>query len=295
MNILSYPEAIRGLIAVILSIASFFSVIFGLPAIPHKEPSVDLTNRTLVWSDEFDGPEINWNVHGADWSEDLDGAGTIVRRGSYYNKKLCSIQDGRLHIATRYYKNGLDGNGLAGWYTCGIDTAGIFEKKYGYFECRCILPKGTGLWSAFWIWDGAMSNVDGSGVDGAEIDVFESPFYSAEKGSNSVSSAIHYDGYGADHKSTTVHRTLVTANNPYVDFNTYAVEWNADVYIFYINGVEVGRSNFGGASQIAERLILSVEVDGANGVPADGWSGKSIDENREEPSDFIVDYVRVYE
>ena len=280
----------QALISVLLTIVSFFSTLVGLPAIPHKG-SIDMEGYNLVWSDEFDGDKIDtskWSMHR------FEDADTVIRHGSYWNMDMCVLKGGALHIGTKYFENGLKGNGKPGWYTCAIDTTDTFESSYGYYECRCILPKGNGLWSAFWIWDGAMGNVDGSGKDGAEIDIFESPFYSNIAERNSVSSAIHYDGYGEAHRSTTVHQTFITDNNPYEEFNTYGLEWTEDEYIFYINGVEVGRSDFGGVSQIKEHMILSVEVGGENAVPADSWAGPSIDTNKEPPTDFIIDYVRYY-
>ena len=53
-----------------------------------------------------------------------------------------------------------------------------------------------------------------------------------------------------------------TDNNPYEEFNTYALEWSDDEYIIYVNGIEAGRSDFGGISQDEEWLLLSVEVGG---------------------------------
>jgi hypothetical protein len=85
-------------------------------------------------------------------------------------------------------------------------------------------------------------------------------------------------------------------NDPYKEYNTYGLMWNEDEYIFYINGIETGRSDFGGVSKVPEYLRLSVEVDGAEGSPTLGWSGR-IDWNKADtlPVDFIVDYVKVYQ
>ena len=84
-------------------------------------------------------------------------------------------------------------------------------------------------------------------------------------------------------------KDFLTLNNPYEEFNTYGLEWNENEYIFYINGVETFRTDFGGVSQNEEYLILSVEMKGENGVPS----------NREnvsgEETKFIVDYVKVYQ
>ena len=54
----------------------------------------------------------------------------------------------------------------------------LFEQKYGYFEIRCVLPKGVGMWASFWMMPhGINDSIGNGGVDGAEIYVFESPNY----------------------------------------------------------------------------------------------------------------------
>lgn len=256
----------------------------GFPRIPHEE------DFSLAWSDEFDGTSLDrekWHGHG--FSE----GSTHIRRGSYWDIDMARVEDGCLHIATEYYPEGLNGNGKPGWYTCGIDTSGLFEQKYGYFEIRCILPEGEGLWSAFWMLCPGMGNTGDGGTDGAEIDIYESPFY-GERIPNRVTSNIHIDGYGEDHKSTNVCEPYILFNNPYESFNTYGLEWNENEYIFYVNGIETGRSDFGGASRAPEYLILSVEVGGEDAQPQDSWAGSGLtDESK--PTDFIVDYVRVYQ
>ncbi|MBR0112907.1 MAG: glycoside hydrolase family 16 protein [Clostridia bacterium] len=279
MDFIAFIKAVAALIM------SFFMAILpgGFPRVPDEE------NLVLSWSDEFDGDALDLTK----WEGHYCGSGEAkVRRGSYWHTDTAVIEDGCLHIKTLCYPDGYNGNGKPGWYTCGIDTRTLFEQKYGYFEVRCILPKGEGLWSAFWMLADGMSNVDGSGKDGAEIDIFESPFF-GRKPERKVSSNIHIDGYGEGLKSTNVCEPLILVNNPYEDFNTYGLKWTEDEYIFYINGIETGRSSFGGASQVPEYLILSVEVGGTDAVPGDSWAGKGLTADS-TPTDFIVDYVRAY-
>ncbi len=255
----------------------------GFPRVPNGQ------NLELVWSDEFDGDSLDltkWEGHYCGPDE------ATVRRGSYWHTDMAQVSNGELHIKTVYYPQGYNGNGKPGWYTCGIDTHGLFEQKQGYFEVRCILPKGTGLWSAFWLLSDSMANVDGSGKDGAEIDIFESPYY-GQKSGRRVSSNIHIDGYGEGLKSANVCRPYILFNNPYEEYNTYGLEWNDDEYIFYINGIETGRSDFGGASQVPEYLILSVEIGGENAVPGTSWAGEALEPDS-LTTDFTVDYVRAY-
>jgi beta-glucanase (GH16 family) len=146
------------------------------------------------------------------------------------------------------------------------------------------------MWSAFWMMNDDVTNVDGSGKDGTEVDVFESFYYKDNWwGNDAISTGIHYDGYDeATHHGEAVGKFFIE-NNPYEEYNTYGVEWNENEYIFYINGVETFRTDFGGVSQNEEYLILSVEMRGENGIPS---------ERENAPADsakFVVDYVKVYQ
>ena len=276
---------------IFLTVISLFLNLFGLPGYPGAK-TVDMDKFTLVWSDEFDGDSVDYNKWNGGW---WGNGVTFVRKGGWWNSKLTSVEDGCLHIATRYYENGIDNDGKSGWYSSQLTTRYSYEQKYGYFEVRCILPKGTGLWSAFWMMCDGVSDVGDKGVDGSELDIFESAYYGDKRNRDTVSSAIHYDGYGEEHRSTTVHHTHVYASNPYEEFNTYGMEWNEKGYTFYINGHKCGSSDFGGVSRVPEYMLLSVEVGGEEGIPGESWAGASIETNTEAPTDFIVDYVRAYQ
>ena len=279
---MEFKPLIKGIWSLVLSLIMMFTA-GSFPRVPHEK------DFALVWSDEFNGDSLDttkWEGHNC-------GRDAVVRRGSYWSTDMAVVQDGKLHIQTKYLPDGLSGNGKPGWYTCGIDTNGLYGQTFGYFEVRCILPKGCGMWSAFWMLSNGMGQVGNGGEDGAEIDIFESPFF-GDKFSRRVSSNIHIDGYGADLKSSHVCEPYLLLNDPYEKFNTYGLEWNENEYIFYVNGIETGRSSFGGTAKVPEYLILSVEVGGADAVPGESWAGADITTG-EEPTDFVIDYVRAYQ
>lgn len=278
-------EFLKPIISVLTSLIMSLCVLIGIPCYPMGE-EVDMDKFELTFSDEFEG-ELDRSV----WSGHYQyGNKTESRKGSYWNQYLAETKDGNLVIPVVYLEEGMGGEG-AGWYTAGVDTDSDspngFSQKFGYFECRCILPEGADVWSAFWLMNDGVYEVDGSGQDGTEIDIFESDGY--EKFFNrNVSSNLHFDGYGDEHQKLGAKRFLIK-NNPYEEYNTYGLEWNEDEYIFYINGVETFRTSYGGVSQNPEYLILSVEMRGENGIPS---------ERENVPADgaeFIVDYVRVYQ
>lgn len=268
------------------ALVSMFLLVFNSAPIDRNAPSIDLNDYRLVFADEFDGESLDsavWGPHNAFGK----------RKGGYWSASQAKVADGKLVIKTEYKEDGEFGSG---WYTCGLSTKGRFEQKYGYFECRAILPKGQGLWSAFWMTNSNVNSTDGTAKNGAEIDIFESPYYHlGGERAWKVTHNLHYNGYGVETKYKNVGITELD-NNPYENYNTYGMLWTPEEYIFFVNGYEVGRSSYGGVSEVEEFLILSCEVDGAAATPTFGWSG-NIEKNDKQSfsSDFIVDYVRVYQ
>lgn len=274
----------------------------GLPSKPVGS-KVDMSKFTQTWSDEFEGDEIDSGKWGSEWW-------VTMRKGGYWHEDMASVKNGNLVISTQYFDNPLENRYYekwkdsinfdeykAGYYSTILTTRGKFEQCYGYFETRCILPASNGLWSAFWLMNEGVYNVDGKGDDGTEIDVFESMYYCDHwRGLDAVAANLHYDGYeDGKHQHQNV-GTFFIENNPYEEYNTYGLEWNKDEYIFYINGNEVGRSNAGGVSDNPEYLLLSVEVAGENGVAKAGNKGditKTL--KKGESADFVIDYVRCYQ
>lgn len=284
-------EYISRIGAFIVSIFILVGSIIGLPTAPRGD-ELDLSGYELVFEDGFDGNEINED----NWSAHMGTDTTKQRHGGYWNSSLAEVENGALHIYTKYLENGVNDGDPAGWYSAAFDTRGKFEQECGYFEVRAICPEGAGQWAAYWLLGDGMSNIDDSGEDGAEIDILESAFYHKSLWKNRISHCIHYDGYDSDHKSTIARQYLVEGD-PYNEFNTYGLEWTEDEYIFYINGVESYRTSYGGTPKVAQYMLLSVEVGGVGGEPGLSWAGPSFDENQDKDfvSDFIVDYVKVYE
>ena len=250
-----------------MAAVTFICVVLNIPCYAGGK-ELDLDRFSLVWSDEFDGDCVDETL----WSGHYVWGGTEIRRGGYWNKQMACVSDGHLTIRTAYMPDGLDG-GPAGYYSYGMDTRNAFEQKYGYFETRCILPKGHDLWGAFWLL-----------CDGVFDD---ESLYTDAKNPNMVSSNIHIDGYGDAHRALGSKKFLLHGN-PYEEFNTYGMEWNEKEYTFYINGRKSFSTSWGGVSAVPEWLILSVETGGKDGVPSCGIL------DGVESSEFIVDYVRAY-
>lgn len=293
-----FSKFMKSVIIALISLAAVFNVNIGLPLKPGGQ-ELDLSQFTLVWEDTFDGDEIDtdkWDnnqfVHALHWGPQ--------RRGGYWHKDMAFVSDGSLKIRTQYFDEGKDPDKgyNAGYYSAHITTKERFEQCFGYFEVRCKLPPAQGLWAAFWMMNNGVFTVDGSGEDGTELDIFESFFYKDAwwGAEDAVSINLHFDGYDEAHQGKRL--GVYYVNSPYDTYNTYGVEWNENEYIFYINGIECVRSDFGGVSKNPQYMILSVEVGGADGIAqgtrtGSGVIAKTPPENW--PADFEVDYVRAYQ
>lgn len=295
-------KIIRVLVSVLMAISPSLPHLFSLPAIPSGQ-NLELDSRfELVWSDEFEGDTLDKEKWSTNWWE-------IERKGGYWHDDMVAVKDGNLVITTAYFEQAPEipdaykgyfstrphKDYKSGWYTGCVTGQGKQDFLYGYYECRAILPKSTGMWSAFWMMNKNVEDVDGSGKDGTEVDIFESMYYKDVSwgAGDAVVSGIHYDGYGEEHKGDSIGKWF--ANNPYEEYNTYGLEWTPEEYIFYINGVETGRLSTGGVSQNPEYLILSCEVAGENGVAnADSKGTGKMSMQPGDTAEFIVDYVRVY-
>lgn len=263
------------------------AAVFDTPVKPYGE-MIDMNKFELVWQDEFDHgfDETMWQGHYVYGAND-----TQLRDTAWWNRGQVSFSDDGCLLLSAAYKE--DGPKGAGYYSYGMETNPNknydgnhigYEQLYGYFEIRCILPKGDGLNPAFWMLTDGMWNDDtDGGVSGCEIDIFETLYTYNEHSiyHDSVYHTIHVDSYEENHKSE--NQGSFYADDPYEQFNTYGVEWNPDGYIFYINGQETARTDFAGVCEVPLYFIISLGVD------------EHVTENEYLPSAFKVDYVRAYQ
>ncbi|MBR3588949.1 MAG: glycoside hydrolase family 16 protein [Clostridia bacterium] len=269
--------SIKGFFAGIMAIFELFGMLlFGHPITPSGQ-ELNLDEYKLVLYDEFEGDSLNTNL----WFHRGEGS---QGQGKYSSEQV-SFKDGNMIITGEYRENGKFGEG---WY--GAEVGTVNKYKHGYFEIRCICNKDPYFWSAFWIqadhpYDAEYSK---GGVGGAEIDIFESMSHNSTY-SNSVTSTVHCAGVdGIQEGIQSANLGTFKANNIYEEYNTYGLEWTEDEYIFYINGVETVRTDFGnGVSQVAEMPIISLVVPSSDKF--------DLMDKETYNTQFKIDYVKIYQ
>ena len=100
----------------------------------------------LVWSDEFDGV-MGSAPDSSKWVYDLGATGWGNQElQNYTNRRENSFLDGKGNLMIRAIKE------PDGTYTSArLKTKGLFTVRYGRIEGRMKIPKGQGIWPAFWM------------------------------------------------------------------------------------------------------------------------------------------------
>lgn len=240
---------------------------------------------TLIWSDEFDGSavdETKWsfqNGDGCDLGPNLCGWGNNELQ--WYQPANAVVSDGVLKlIAKRENVNNR-------FYTSArLRSKDKGDWTYGRFEARMKLPKGKGLWPAFW-----MLSTDekyGGWPKSGEIDIAE--LIGSEPAA--VHGTIHYGLEWPNNQSKGV--TFNLKQEIFNDnFHTFAVEWENGRIRWYVDDFLYSTKT---KSDIAPyqwpfdqdfHLLLNLAVGG-------NWPG-SPDGSTVFPQALEVDYVRVYD
>jgi len=226
--------------------------------------AMDLLNDyKLVWSDEFNGVELDRSK----WSYRYLGP-----RRDAVNVKEAVTFDGKGHLVLTTSKVGDK------YHTGMIGTGRTYKARYGYFEARVLLQAELGHWSAFWLQTPSMGmHIGEPELAGVEVDIFEY----LRKEDDLVRHALHWDGYKKDHRSK--------GKKPVVDglskgWHTFGLLWTKDSYTFYIDGQQTWKTSKA-VSRRSQYIILSLEVG--------KWAGDIAKATL--PDSYLVDYVRVYQ
>ena len=246
--------------------------IIATPAPEPKEPDIPLEPSAtpplqgfhLVYADEFIGPRVNDQL----WTFEMPWGDATLKEDQRYSPDAVTQSGGVLTIkATRQPTGGKP-------YRSGvITTEKSLALKYGYAEARMQVPPGAGLWSAFWLTTTVPK-------DHSEIDILE--VLGQEPGQ--AYQVLHY-GFG-DNKGKALHVTPGPELS--AGFHTFAVDWEPEHLIWYIDGVEKFRVTENVPS-VPMVMIVNLAVGGK-----DAWSGPP-GPNTEFPGSLNVDYVRVYQ
>lgn len=250
---------------------------------------------SLVWADEFNGAPGS-DVDARYWKHDV-GDGCAQKNCGWGNDEKefytagtpnASVNGtGLLAVVARVAPPGMTCYYGACRYTSAkIHTKGKVQIAHGRVEARIRLPRGQGLWPAFWMLG---SNIDAvQWPASGELDIMEN------HGSNvqQISSAIHGPGYSGG-TTPFVHGNVLTSGSYSDDFHVFAVEWDSTQIAYSVDGSVHYRVTRGDIAQHGAwpfdqefYIILNLAVGGQ--FDGDPKSDAML------PATMLVDWVRVY-
>ena len=152
-----------------------------------------------------------------------------------------------------------------GYMSGVITTQPSFSQTYGYFEMRAKIPRGKGLWPAFWLLP-----LDQSWPP--EIDVMESIGDPSKVHTTYHSKAT--ESAGMEHRISPD------------EFHTFAASWDEREVIWYIDGREVFRKPTPADMHKPMYMLANLAVGGH-------WPGNP-DATTRFPAVYSIDFIRAY-
>ncbi|MFD4628600.1 family 16 glycosylhydrolase [Streptomyces sp. NPDC058284] len=252
---------------------------------PRSPAAVSTTAATFT--DDFDGPAGS-AVDGAKWQTETGDNVNNHERQYYTAGNRNAALDGRGNLVITARKEN-PGNyqcwyGRCEYTSARLNTAGRFTQTYGHVEARMKVPRGQGMWPAFWMLG---SDIGGVGWPASgEIDVMENVGF--EPGT--VHGTLHGPGYSGSGGIGAGY--TLPGGEAFADkFHTFAVDWSPNKVSWSVDGkVYQTRTpaDLNGNRWVFDKpffLILNLAVGGY--WPGDPNGSTSF------PQQLVVDYVHV--
>ncbi|HMA61856.1 MAG TPA: glycoside hydrolase family 16 protein, partial [bacterium] len=224
----------------------------------------------VVWQDEFNSQiSDDWILvtgYGS-WGWGNDEWQNYTRDNAY-------IEDSCLVIKATL--EGQPGKRDGSIQSARLKTQGNYEVKYGKIEARIKMPRGVGLWPAFWMLGSNINEVSWPAC--GEIDIMENV-----NGESSIYGTAHWDANGHASYGNSVDGVNIE------EFHVYSIIWDNKYIRWELDGNEYNRLSITSASlsefQQPFYLLLNMAVGGQ-------WP--SDPEASSFPAEMLIDYVRVY-
>ena len=231
--------------------------------------SFDPSRWVLTFSDDFEDGDLDESK----WTP-ADPWGVVSNNELQgYVAEAFQLRDGFLKIRCSRAPSFYDGANRA--YASGMmTTSGKFSQQYGRFEIRCKVPRGKGLWPAFWMLPDPPSWPP-------EIDVLEILCHEPNK-VYMTNHWPHPDRPREESKSITGEFKGPDFSR---SFHTFSVEWEKEEIRWYVDGIQRHRSD----SEIPD-VPMFLLVNLAVG----GWA-ETPDANTVFPAFFEIDYVKAWQ
>jgi beta-glucanase (GH16 family) len=257
--------------------------------------SGDPSKWKLAWSDEFNsasGVAPNANT----WGREI-GDGVAIGNPGWGNDELEYYTDSTANAATDGQGNlvltakAADGTQQCYYGPCKYTSARLltknrFEIAYGRVEARIKVPRGAGLWPAFWMLGTDIDQVDWPQT--GEIDIMEN----VGRLPNEVFGTLHGPGYSGGQSSG---KSLDLGASVADAFHTFAVEWQPNKIVWLLDGAPYFTATPNDAFLQGKQWVYNHPFFVLLNVAVGGNFGGAVGPDTTFPQSMLVDYVRLYQ
>jgi beta-glucanase (GH16 family) len=240
------------------------------------------TNWILVWADEFTQAD-GTSPDSAKWAYDLGANGWGNNEWQYYTSRTNNVRIENNQLVLEAKQENFSG---ANYTSARLKTQGKTAWTYGRIEARMKIPRGQGIWPAFWMLGTNITSVNWPAC--GEIDIMEN----IGREPTILHGTVHGPGYSGENGIGTGY-SLPGQPTFADDFHIYAVEWTTNQIKWFVDGIQyftLTPANLpNGAPWVfaaPQFIILNLAVGG-------NWPGYP-DGTTVFPQRLTVDYVRVY-
>jgi beta-glucanase (GH16 family) len=247
----------------------------------------ELPGGSLAWSEEFDGA-AGRPVDPATWRHEVGGHGWGNQELQFYTDSTENAAldgSGNLAVVVRRPDPRRRQGRFGG---CEYTSARLITKDrvaftYGLVQARIRLPRGRGVWPAFWMLGQSIDEVGWPAC--GEIDVMEN----FGKDPTVVHGTVHGPGYAGAAGITASHTAGASLAD---DFHVYSVHWEPERIRWYLDDElysSLTPDDLQGKPWVFDHdffLLVSVAVGGA--------FSQRPDRSVSFPTTMLVDYVRVH-
>jgi beta-glucanase (GH16 family) len=250
-----------------------------IPTTGYTSPTT-YPGLTLVWEDNFTGSALNTSDWTYETGRGSNGWGNNELQ--FYRQENTSIVDGHLVITAK--KENFSG---AEYTSSRLITKDKRSFQYGRIDIRAALPKGKGIWPAFWMLGANFSTVGWPKC--GEIDIME--MVGGAGKDNTIYGTLHWDNNGSHACTCGDDGYTISSGSLANEFHVYSIVWTADKITWYLDNVMHHEIDTRPAEMsefdAAHFLLFNIAVGG-------NWPGNP-DATTQFPQRLIVDYVRVFQ
>ncbi|MGY4928132.1 ricin-type beta-trefoil lectin domain protein [Streptomyces sp. 900105755] len=279
------PRLLRRCLFAALSAAALVGSVAVGPA--HRAEAADASAAATTFSDNFDGAAGS-PVDSSKWTLETGDNVNNHEREYYTSGTNNAALDGQGHLVITAKKE--NPANYQCWYgTCQytsarMNTSGKFSAQYGHVEARMKIPRGQGMWPAFWMLGTDIGSV--GWPNSGEIDVMENVGYEP----STVHGTLHGPGYSGSNGIGAAYS--LPNGQAFADgFHTFAVDWAPNSIKWSVDGTVYETrtpADVGGNTWAFNKpffLILNLAVGGY-------WPGDP-DGSTAFPAQLVVDSVSV--